>query len=325
MKISIRKRVLILFLAFSAVILLVLGLGTFFVMERSAKFASHYAEEISNQAIDNSSNTIISMRQHELMFIVEKTASDIAGFTGEVRRDVHLLKLEMERIWSDPSGYKRTVAPLAREDQLFYESIDINAIDQTVFSFVTYAPGVDPASVKEELEVTSNIQDFLIAFAEQAQMRNGHKTGVVGTKSGFLIKGDIVASPPNREFRESSWYRTTMEKGELSFTPIYLIQGTKSRVAVACTEPYRRGDEIMGVIGFGLVLDELEKLMQESLVFINEVNPNGLNFMLDEQGRVIFCQHLENGDDEVLNDIFNKIKNFEQFPTFNYHPFVSAV
>lgn len=256
-----------------------MGAGSLYFMGQGADFASRYAAEISDQAIDNSADVIIAMRQEELLLIVKKTAGDIRGFTEGVRRDVHLLKLEMERIWADPAGYQRTVVTPAREDQLFDETVDVDTLDQTVFSFITYAPGVDPASVQEEVAVTSNVRDFLVAFAEQAQMSRSHNTSVLGTKSGFLMKGDLVASPPDLEFRNSVWYRTAMETGELSFTPVYRIQGQKITAAVACTEPYRRNGEIIGVIGFGLGLNNLEKLMWESLATITEVNPNGFNLI----------------------------------------------
>lgn len=325
MRISIRAKVMKLLFSFAFAILLILGVGSLYFMEQGVDFASRYAEEISDQAIDNSSDIIIAMRQAELLLIVKKTADDIRGFTDEVRRDVHLLKLEMERIWADPAGYQRTVVTPAREDQLFDETVDVDTLDQTVFSFITYAPGVDPASVQEEVAVTSNIRDFLVAFAERAQMSRSHNTSVLGTKSGFLMKGDLVASPPDLEFRNSVWYRTAMEKGELSFTPVYRIQGQKITAAVACTEPYRRNGEMIGVIGFGLGLKNLEKLMQDSLTTMNEVNPNGFNFMLDEQGRVIFCQHIESGDDKVLDDIFGRIKRFEPFPALEDPAFAEAV
>ncbi|MBR4695970.1 MAG: SpoIIE family protein phosphatase [Selenomonadaceae bacterium] len=325
MKTSIRTRVLRLLLSFVAAILLVLGAAALYSMDWGKKFASHYATEISNRAIDNSSDNIVAMRQDELLLTVEKAADDVASFTKGVREDVHLLKLEMERIWADPAGYRRTIVPAGTEDQVVLENVQLDTIDQDVFAFITYAPGVDPAALQEEIAVTSNIRDFLVAFAEQAQQRGAHMTGVLGTKSGFLMKGDIGVSPTTVEFRDSAWYRTAMEKGELSFTPVYKVQGTAGLAAVACTEPYRRNGEVMGVIGFGLRLDELSDLMQDSLVTITKANPAGLNFLLDEQGHIILCHYKEEAKDEALSNLFVKVKMFSDFPRIETPAVISAI
>ena len=53
MKDSIKARVLRLLFAFVAAILVILGVGALYGMEQSKDFASRYAEEISNAAIDN--------------------------------------------------------------------------------------------------------------------------------------------------------------------------------------------------------------------------------------------------------------------------------
>ena len=324
MKNSIKARVLRLLFAFVAAILVILGLGALYGMEQSKEFASRYVTDVSNAAIDNSAGVIVSMRQNELLLTVEKNAEEIGDFTDEVRRDVRLLQLEMERIWADPEGYGRTPVPAATEDQVWDGKTPLEELDQRVYAFITYAPGADPASLKEEVAVTSNIRDFLVSFAEQAQQRKAHQTPVLGTKSGILIKGDIAASKLNLEFRESIWYRTAMEKGELTFTPVYRVQGQKN-AAVACTAPYRRNGEVLGVIGFGLRLDELERLMKRSLDTIAEQNPDGLNFLLDEQGRVIFCQRKEGADDKLLGDLFTKSEPFESFPLLDRPELIAAL
>ena len=329
-KISIQTRVLLLLLAFTAAVLVILGIGALYIMERSKDFASHYAEEISNAAIENSSEVIISMRQKELLVTVEKTADEVAYLTDEVRRDVRMLQMEMERIWADPEGYRRTPVPAATEEQVWDGITPFEELDQSVYTFITYAPGVDRASLQEEIAVTSNIRDYLVSFAEQAQQKKVYQTPVLGTKSGFLIKGDITASKLNLEFRDSIWYRTAMEKGELTFTPVYLVQGAKDP-AVACTAPYRRNGEILGVIGIGLPLDELDDLMKQSIDIISEANPGGFNFLLDEQGRVIFCQRSEReadpagagGDDKLLAELFASTDPSESLPLFE-DPAVAA-
>ena len=126
--------------------------------------------------------------------------------------------MEMERIWDDPEGYRRTPVPAATEEQVWDGITPFEELDQSVYTFITYAPGVDRASLQEEIAVTSNIRDYLVSFAEQAQQKKVYQTPVLGTKSGFLIKGDITASKLNLEFRDSIWYRTAMEKGELNVT-----------------------------------------------------------------------------------------------------------
>ncbi|WP_029543817.1 hypothetical protein [Selenomonas sp. AB3002] len=117
MKNSIKARVLRMLFAFVAAILVILGLGSLYGMEQSKEFASSYVTDVSNAAIDNSAGVIVSMRQNELLLTVEKNAEEIGDFTDEVRRDVRLLQLEMERIWADPEGYGRTPVPAATEDQ----------------------------------------------------------------------------------------------------------------------------------------------------------------------------------------------------------------
>ena len=332
MKLSIQTRVLRLLLAFAAAVLVILGIGALYSMERSKDFASRYAEKISNAAIENSSEVIISMRQKELLLAVEKTAGEVAYLTDEVRRDVRMLQLEMERIWADPGGYRRTPVPAATEDQVWDGITPVDELDQRVYAFITYAPGVDPSSLQEEIAVTSNIRDLLVSFAEQALQKKAHQTPVLGTKSGFLIKGDVVASKLYLEFRDSIWYRTAMEKGELTFTPVYLSQGAKNP-AVACTAPYRRNGEVLGVIGIGLPLDELDDLLKRSIDIISEVNPGGLNFLLDEQGRVIFCQRSqrevgpagEESDDKLLADLFADTDPAESLPRFEDPAVAAAV
>ena len=332
MKISIQTKVLRLLFSFAFVMLLFLGIGSVYFIRQGADFAIRYADEISNAAIANSSEIIVSMRQRELLLAVEQNAGEVADFTDEVRRDTRLLQMEMERIWKDPGGYRRTPVPAATEDQVWDGKTPLEELNQTVYAFITYAPGVDSAALQDEIAVTSNIRDFLVSFAEQAQQRKAHQTPVLGTKSGFLIKGDIGASQLDLEFRDSIWYRTAMEKGELAFTPLYLAQGAQNP-AVACTAPYRRHGEVLGVIGFGLRLDELGNLMKHSLDIISEANPGGLNFLLDEQGRVIFCQRNqreagstgEEANDKFLDELSANIKPLESLPLFEAPDIAAAV
>ena len=335
MKISIQTKVLRLLFSFAFVMLLFLGVGSVYFMRQGADFATHYADEISNAAIDNSSEIIVSMRRRELLLAVKKNAGEVADFADEVRRDTRLLQTEMERIWKDPGGYRRTPIPAATEEQVWDGKTPLEELDQTVYAFITYAPGVPRAALQDEIAVTSNIRDFFVSFAEQAQQRKAHQTPVLGTKSGFLVKGDIAASPLDLEFRDSIWYRTAIEKGELTFTPLYLAQGAQNPVvpAVACTAPYRRNGEVLGVIGFGLRLDELGNLMKHSLDIISEANPGGLNFLLDEQGRVIFCQRNqrevgstgEDTNDEFLDELFANIEPLGSLPRFEAPDVAAAV
>lgn len=325
MKKSIKTRVLQLLFSFVASILLILGIGALYGMERSEEFASHYVADVSNAAIDNSAGVITSMRKNELLMTVEKNAVEIADFTSEVRYDVRMLQTEMERIWANPSDYRGAPIPPATEDQVWDERIPVEELDQTVHAFLTYAPGVNRAALQDEVAVTSNIRDFMMAFVEQAQHKKAHQTAVLGTISGFLIKGDIVAPKLDLEFRDSIWYRSAMEKGELTFSPIYRVQGSKTLVAVACTAPYRRNGEILGVIGFGVGLDDLDKLMKNSLDLITEANPDGLNFLLDEQGRVIFCKRKEGAEDKFLGELFANTKQVETFPLMDRPEVLSAL
>ena len=325
MKVSIRTRVSLVLIGFAGVILMLAFAAALYGMAWGRDFATHYAKEISNSSIHNSSDIIVSMRRNELLTLVEQTAAGIDEFTTDVRRDVHLLKLEMERILADPEGYKRTPVPAARPEQVLDENIPIEEYGDRVFSFITYAPGIDPASLQEEIAVTSNIQDFLIAFSERAVQRGAHQTGVLGAKSGFLMKADVGASPLNLEFRQSAWYRAAMEKGELAFTPVYRTQGRKIEAAIACTEPYSKDGEVMGVIGFGMGLEELSKLMRDDLDTIIEANQDGINFLLDERGKVIFCQYEEGSQDEFLADFSSQAVRSADFPKIENTVFMDAV
>ena len=108
--------------------------------------------------------------------------------------------------------------------------------------------------------------------------------------------GNIIAFPA----RERSWYTDAVDAGELRFSGV-IYDTFSGRSCVTCSAPVIVDNQLIGVVGIDLFLDEMEDYVQTT------TTSGGFNMIINEDGQVIFAPE-DNGlftirDEESADDL----------------------
>ena len=108
--------------------------------------------------------------------------------------------------------------------------------------------------------------------------------------------GNIIAFPA----RERSWYTDAVDAGEVRFSGV-IYDTFSGRSCVTCSAPVIVDNQLIGVVGIDLFLDEMEDYVQTT------TTSGGFNMIINEDGQVIFAPE-DNGlftirDEESADDL----------------------
>lgn len=132
-----------------------------------------------------------------------------------------------------------------------------------------------------------------VTFTEQLESGAFQKYGV----NGF---GDISSQPlatvPNFDARQRPWYTSAAEKGDATWSDIYILF-TRQDMAIAASRPvYDREGDLIGVTSVDIFLSQISKYL-ESL----NISPLGQVFIMEHSGALVATSTGE----ALFNDINN--------------------
>lgn len=308
-RLGIRKQVLYLVLAFSLVTLFVAGGISLFGIFDIRSNAVQIGLEIGKTAAENSSKKLKDISIKSLEGLVHERSKRLERFVESVRWDVNVMSDEMTHIMQNSSDYpQRSVNEPRRID------------DGKVTAKLQYREGVNKSALANEIGLVANVQDFQLRFFD-----NSEYVGAiyVASKNGFNITTDKISAkrldsngtPLPNDYRTRPWYQKAMQENKLIFTDIF-VDAQGRGLAVSCAKPYYdAAGEIAGIVGEGITLTDINKLVSET-----QMGNTSTAFVLDNKtGKVLFSSEI-GGDLGVDND-----NNFENDPSLADKPELTAI
>ena len=275
---SLGKKILYAMLAVVSIMLLLAVLIFAFTMNGLAKMQEGSSREMSQAAAEMSSEYMAEETTRLLQDMAIEKATIADEVFSEFENAVCEVAYVAEEIYNNPQNYGPRTVPLpdaSRDGELTMQ--------------VLYSAKTDPddPAIKKELALIGNVQDTLMAInANQEIMVSIY----VATESGFMVQADYIPAKKYDEngdlmpleAKERPWYRGAAILKRPYFTPVTKDAHTP-RPTVMCGVPVFRGDELVGVAGAGMYLDNMESFVQSI-----EVGNGGIAAIMNKDGQILF-------------------------------------
>jgi sigma-B regulation protein RsbU (phosphoserine phosphatase) len=164
------------------------------------------------------------------------------------------------------------------------------------------APGTDPDSIKSELGLLAGLSDIQVSILENNLQDTGDESGMyIGTETGISIMVDRLSGiKTSVDARTRPWYIDAKDGGKMIWTDIFDdIYGRG--LYLTCAMPYYgKDDQIKGVVGAGIFLSTLSKIVEDAAV---NKGQNRKVFVVNEQGDVIISKDvIKNSETGIVQD-----------------------
>ncbi len=154
--------------------------------------------------------------------------------------------------------------------------------------YATYASGIDPDSpeIQEEMRILDNLSGLLLAINLQDE---NVTSDYIATESGIMIQVDALSKYQLDEkgnalpfdAKERPWYKGAFENTPkiVHFSDVF-IDASTGEYAIVASSPVLHDSQPKGVVGVGMLLDDLEAL-------VSPVIEEGTDLIIDANGVVI--------------------------------------
>ena len=280
---SLGKKILWAIIAVVIGLLLVAGIIFFLTMKKASDNMAGSNRILSETIREQSSAYLTGESQLRMMELAENKAEIADALFFEFERGVCTAAAVAEQIYSHPEEYAARSVPLPDPER-----------DGELTIQVLYSAQTDPEdpAIRKELGLIGNVQDVLMSVnASQENMASIY----VATESGFMVQADFI---PARKFDESGnlmpmeakerpWYEGAARAGKPFFTPVTKDAHTP-RLAIMCGVPVYCEEQLMGVAGAGMYLDDLEDLIKSV-----DLGEGSNACILNRRGQVLFSTYEE--------------------------------
>ncbi|QJB26940.1 PDC sensor domain-containing protein [Limnospira fusiformis] len=153
----------------------------------------------------------------------------------------------------------------------FHDQVD--AIDGLYYIYLGTETG-DFLGVQKQPDGT---QALVIGNAAEAAGRSVYQLDSAGVRAE-----KIRTLEAQYDARQRPWYRSSLEIGEISWSPIYIF-GSTLELGMTSTIPVKSpGGDTMGVVGIDLGLKDLSNFLRSL-----EISPQGIAFIMDRAGNLV--------------------------------------
>ena len=280
---SLRTKMFIAIISVVVVMLICISAMFFFNMGRIADMLLDSNQEMSETSINMSSESIDDFSRIRLQELADDKAEIADNMFAVYEQAVCILASTAERLYADPDQYSAREVPLPEMEKDGELSI------QTLF-----AEDVDPNDyiIREELGLLGNIQDSLYVMNEKFESM---ASVYVASESGIVVMADSISGKKFDEdgnimpldARKRPWYQGAKETGGPYYTPVTRDSHTPRR-GIMCGVPVYVGDDLMGVAGAGMYLDDIETLVRNI-----DFGEAGDACIINQYGQVLFSTFTE--------------------------------
>ena len=278
-KIKIRTKILVAFLGLTLISLILLG----YVALNNIKGVSDYTLQSSislgESAVNDSAEALENQAEEHLLRLVKDQAAISNTLFEKVEAEMNVVAKFAATLWSNPPspGYQHSYSQEEEPDDIYATSVYV------------LAPDVAVDSVKEELNLSSNMDDIFIPI----YVNDPNLAWIyIGTESGiFRCYPWSSGFDPSYNPKKRGWYQRAIETGEIGWIELY-VDAVTGELMVTCSTPvYSPEGEIVGVVGADVTL----RTMNERIIN-TQVGELGYAFLIDNNGKVVARPGLSAGD-----------------------------
>lgn len=133
-----------------------------------------------------------------------------------------------------------------------------------------------------------------------AKSTPGVQNAFVGLADRRFIDGSGWVAPSDYDPRTRDWYKKAIESQGTYYTDVYVDAITKKPV-ISVTQAIRSGNQVVGVVGIDLALDEIQQITKGI-----KVGKTGTAFLLNREGGYVYHETmgLEHNIFKIQNGVF---------------------
>ena len=272
-------KILIVFLALSMVSLAIIGSIAFVTIIGVGDYALESSTSLGKSAVNDSSKALENQAEEYLLRLAKDQADISNTLFEKVDAETSIMAKFASTLLNNPSSLrcKYSYSQKEKPDDIYATSV------------YALAPGVAVDAVREELNISSNMDDIFIPI----YANDPHLTQVyIGTESGMLrLYPWCSGIDPSFDPRVREWYKKAKESGDISWSEPYTDVAGHG-LMVTCSKPvYISRDDLFWVIGADVTI---ETINQE--IINTQVGELGYALLIDSKGKVVARPGLSSGD-----------------------------
>lgn len=273
-KLKIQTKLLIVLLGLSLVLLILSAYAMFSSMAFLGDFALKKQMALKDEAVASSISTLQQLEEGHLSKVAGDQAYISNVFFERIEAQAKNLSVMATYFWSKPDVSSRTLPSYTPKDQ---------PPDPENASVYVLAPGVTQESVRQDLELSSNM-DILFTTIKN-NLPNVVWVYLV-TESGIMrsVPWGADETPnydPRTDPQPETWYQNTVKTG-LRWSVAYPDAVTGKPVISCWNRFYGANNVVAGIIGIDVALDALIRD-----VISTQIGTTGYAFLIDNTGKVI--------------------------------------
>ena len=278
-KIGIKTKILIAFLGLFIISFGLLGYIAFNNIKGVGDYTLQSSTSLGGSAVNDSAEALENQAEEYLLRLANDQA-DISNTVFEkVEAEVNVMAKFTSALWSNPPspGYRHSYSQEEEPDDIYATSVYV------------LAPGVAVDAVREELNLSSNLDNiFIPIYANDPNLAWIY----IGTESGIMqVYPWCSGVDPSFDPRVRGWYKRAKETSEIGWSEPLVDAGT-GRLMVVCSKPvYNSTDNLIGVMGADVSIETINQR-----IINTQVGELGYAFLIDNNGKVVARPGLSGGD-----------------------------
>jgi len=270
LKLRINSKILLTLLGLSLASLSLSAYIVFSNIKRLSNYALESSVSLGEQAVSDSTKALKDQAEEHLLRLARDQAIISNTLFEKVEAETDIITKYASTLWNNPSSfkYKRSYSQEEEPDDIYSAS--------------TYAlaPGVTIDAIREEFNLSSNLDDiFVPIYSNDPNLTLLY----IGTESGMLrIYPWSSGIDSSFDPRVRGWYERAKETGDIGWSELYICVVT-GRLMVTCSKPvYNSKDKLIGVIGVDVTVETINQK-----IINTQIGELGYAFLIDDHGRVL--------------------------------------
>lgn len=275
-RLTINTKLLIVLLGLSVVLLAFSAYMAFNSMAILGNYALTKQTALRDFAVTNSIEALQKQAENNLKQLAEAQAVISNNFFSEIEAELDMMTQTATHLWKNPAAFGTTFPSYTKREK----PVDVNQA-----AVYTLAPGVTFDAVKEQLALSSHLDNLFAAVRANNQNIAGPSVTLEAGLDRTLPWIDSV--PDGWDARVRPWYQAAMKQGKLIWVKPYL-DASSGDLMTTCAKPfYTPKNELIGVISSDIKTTTLVKQ-----IISTQVGEGGSAFLIDQDGDVIASPEL---------------------------------